>query len=151
MTREQAFGSVWAVIGSSVKSEQNTVVINMYQADDENYIKSWLQRAAIIHPVFLRINITVNVPIYYIFSLLQLIASTLLKPICYNSDFESSLTGAKDTFCTWERDEVRMSQLPCVSYPRFDDGGPGVQNTLHLSQGRDDKKITGDNSRHGIS
>lgn len=52
MAGEQAFGSVWAVIGSSVKSEQNTVVINMYQADDENYIKSWLQRAAIIHPVF---------------------------------------------------------------------------------------------------
>lgn len=68
MTGEQAFGSVWAVIGSSVKSEQNTVVINMYQADDENYIKSWLQRAAIIHPVFLRINITVNVPILYILS-----------------------------------------------------------------------------------
>lgn len=54
MTGEQAFRSVWAVIGSSAKSEQNTVVINMYQADDENYIKSRirLQRAAIIHPVF---------------------------------------------------------------------------------------------------
>lgn len=102
-------------------------------------------------PCFLRINITLNVPIYYIFSLLQLIASTLSKPICYNSDFESSLRRAKDTFCTWESDEVRMSRLPCMSYPRFDDGGPGVQNTLHLSQGRDDKKITGDNSRHGIS
>ncbi len=47
-----AFRSVWAVIGSSAKSEQNMVVINMYRADDENSIQSWLkmQWTAMIHP-----------------------------------------------------------------------------------------------------
>lgn len=40
MMGEQAFRSVWAVIASSAKSEQNMVVINMYQVDDENGIKS---------------------------------------------------------------------------------------------------------------
>lgn len=54
MTEEQAFRSVWAVIGFSAKSEQNTVVINMYPADDENYIKSRIrmQQTAIIHPAY---------------------------------------------------------------------------------------------------
>lgn len=46
---------------------------------------------------------------------------------------------------------VRLPWLPCASYPRFNDGGPRVQNALHLPQGRDDKKITGDNSGHGVS
>lgn len=52
MSREQAFRSVWAVIGSSAKSKQNMVVINMYQADDENSIKSRvkMQWTAMIHP-----------------------------------------------------------------------------------------------------
>lgn len=47
--------------------------------------------------------------------------------------------------------KVRLPWLPCASYPRFNDGGPRVQNALHLPQGRDDKKITGDNSGHGVS
>lgn len=52
MTREQALRSVLAVIGSSAKSKQNMVFINMYQVDDENSIKSWvkMQWTAIIHP-----------------------------------------------------------------------------------------------------
>lgn len=52
MTREQAFRSVWAVIGLSAKSEQNMLVINMYQGDDENSIKSWvkMQWTAMMHP-----------------------------------------------------------------------------------------------------
>ena len=42
---------MWAVIASSAKSEQNMVVINMYQADDENSIKSGvkMQWTAMLH------------------------------------------------------------------------------------------------------
>lgn len=53
-----------------------------------------------------------------------------------------------DSMCLGE--SGRPGRL-CVSYPRFDDSGPRVQNALHLPQRRDDKKITGDNSGHRIS
>lgn len=46
---------------------------------------------------------------------------------------------------------LRLPKIPCASYPRFNDGGSRVQNALHLPQGRDDKKITGDNGGHGVS
>lgn len=42
-------------------------------------------------------------------------------------------------------------QLYITRQPCFDDGGSRVQNALHLPQGRDDKKITSDNSRHRVS
>lgn len=55
----------------------------------------------------------------------------------------------------WSRDRLIFHRLFSVvnstSYPRFNDGGSRVQNALHLPQGRDHKKITGDNSRHRVS
>lgn len=71
MTREQAFRSVWAVIGSSAKSKQNMVVINMHQADDENSTKSVkMQWTAMIHPRTL-VQTIVNIPMFNISSSLM--------------------------------------------------------------------------------
>lgn len=44
-----------------------------------------------------------------------------------------------------------LAKVPSTSYPCFNDGGSRVQNALHLPQGRDDKKITSDDSGHRVS